>query len=732
MQSAGPIRTNGPLYAEIAGRLDYTDEYSDCILRTVQNLIEQATTAERPGMLLGLIQSGKTRTFLGVIAVALDNGFDNCIILTKGTRALAGQTLVRVRKAFRAAIENDDARVFDIMSLPENLTPYERSLKLIVVCKKEDDNLRRLERALCDTYPDLSQRRTLILDDEADMASLGFRTRDGLVELAVIPAQIERLRNALTNAGYLQVTATPYSLYLQPSSDQVLPDGVYHPLRPAFTELVPVHGHYVGGREYFELSEDPDHPAYYFQRSVDQQELDALRREDGRRLRIEDVLVSPRIPAMRHSICAFVVGGSIRRLQQRRTSDRRPKYSFIFHLDRAREAHRWQERVVREIVDQLCREADADTARFRALMRQAYDDLARSVERSNQWLPSFEEVLEEVHVLLPACMVTKVNSDNDVQAMLDDEGQLELRNPLNVFIGGQILDRGLTVAGVIGFYYGRNPQRFQQDTVLQHCRMYGARPLADLGVTRFYTSDRIHGVLRRIHQFDQALREAFRAHGQDAGVVFVTQHGAGLVACSPNKLSLSSIETLRSGGRALPIGFDIARGARARRTAEEIDSTLREAGDDSGNNVFEISMEQAVELIRLASSVYEFSPGYNWDVDLLAAQLRYVSTQRGETILCSVRRDREIRRLRPNGRPANAPDTSQREGAVARADATRQPILFMIQQRGGEDLGWKNGPFWWPVIYWPQEMRTVIFSDELEPTRENGDEDVQRAAAAVQ
>jgi hypothetical protein len=718
-----PMRTNGPLYEEIARDLGYTTEYSRCILRTVRSLIEQATTNERPGMLLGLIQSGKTRTFLGVIALALDNGFDNCIILTKGTKPLARQTLMRVRQAFRSAIENDDARVFDIMALPENLTSYERSLKLIVVCKKEDDNLRRLERALCDTYPELSQRRTLIIDDEADLASLGFRTRGGQTELAVIPSQIERLRHALTRAGYLQVTATPYSLYLQPSSDQIMPDGVYRPLRPAFTELVPVHEDYVGGKQYFELSQDPDHPAYYFQRSVAQQELDALRREDGRRLKIEDVLVSPRIPEMRHSICAFVVGGSIRRLQERQTSGRRLKYSFIFHLDRARDAHRWQERVVGEIVDQLRGESDGNTGRFRALMQQAYDDLAVSVGLSEQWLPSFEEVLTEARALLPACMVTKVNSDNDVQAMLDDEGQLELRNPLNVFIGGQILDRGLTVAGVIGFYYGRSPQRFQQDTVLQHCRMYGARPVADLGVTRFYTSDRIHFVLRRIHEFDQALREAFLAGGQDAGVVFVTQHAAGVIACSPNKLALSSIETLRAGGRALPIGFDIARGAGARRTADEIDRTLRAAGDDSGNNVFEISTQQALELVRLATSIYEFSPGYEWDVGLLAAELRYLSAQRGDNLLCSVRRDREISRLRPGGRPANAPDTSQREGAVARMEAIRQPILFMIQQRGGEAFKWKNGPFWWPVIYWPQEMRTVIFSGELDPAAENGDED---------
>src|SRR2546430_11826954 len=49
------------------------------------------------------------------------------------------------------------------------------------------------------------------------------------------------------------------------------------------------------------------------------------------------------------------------------------------------------------------------------------------------------------------------------------------------------LDRGVTLANLIGFYYGRRPQKFQQDTVLQHSRMYGYRR-DDLAVTRFYTS----------------------------------------------------------------------------------------------------------------------------------------------------------------------------------------------------------------------------------------------------
>ena len=39
-------------------------------------------------------------------------------------------------------------------------------------------------------------------------------------------------------------------------------------------------------------------------------------------------------------------------------------------------------------------------------------------------------------------MITKVNSDKAVKELLADDGQLRLRTPLNMFIGGQILDSG--------------------------------------------------------------------------------------------------------------------------------------------------------------------------------------------------------------------------------------------------------------------------------------------------
>ena len=113
------------------------------------------------------------------------------------------------------------------------------------------------------------------------------------------------------------------------------------------------------------------------------------------------------------------------------------------------------------------------------MLHTSYEDLKRSVLLGGLAVPSFEECAQQVRkaLLEGYLMITKVNSDKEVDELLDSQGQLKLRTPMNLFIGGQILDRGITVANLISFYYGRNPKKFQQDTVLQHfvCMALGQR-----------------------------------------------------------------------------------------------------------------------------------------------------------------------------------------------------------------------------------------------------------------
>lgn len=56
------------------------------------------------------------------------------------------------------------------------------------------------------------------------------------------------------------------------------------------------------------------------------------------------------------------------------------------------------------------------------------------------------------------------------------------------------------------------------------------------------------------------------------------------------------------------------------------------------------------------------------------------------------------------------PDTARTEGAVARTAAQQLPVLMMIRQNGAESQGWRDCPFWWPVIITPARMRTTLFA----------------------
>ena len=200
------------------------------------------------------------------------------------------------------------------------------------------------------------------------------------------------------------------------------------------------------------------------------------------------------------------------------------------------------------IRDALVDQARADSPLFDELVRAAFMDLRRSIELEAITLPNVEEVKRSVAEALETgqLMITKVNSDNEIRKLLADDGQLKLRTPFNMFIGGQILDRGITINNLIAFYYGRNPNRFQQDTVLQHSRMYGARSTADLAVTRFYAPQHVYQIMRRIHGFDGALREAFESGAHDRGVYFIQKDAADrLIPCSPNKLLFSDVVSIR-------------------------------------------------------------------------------------------------------------------------------------------------------------------------------------------
>lgn len=717
------INLKGEYYNRLIEQNSYNERDKECIENTVKNIMSNDTSVDKPGMMLGKIQSGKTRAFTGVIGLAFDNDYDVAIILTKGTKALVQQTYERLKKEFYYFYQEEEFDIFDIMKLPDDLVQYELDCKkIVIVVKKEKNNLARLHDALFHKYKILGNKRILIIDDEADYASIGFnKTKKEGIEIRTLAGQIDDIRKKLRSASFLQVTATPYSLYLQPQNIEIKEKNQkFLPVKPAFTTLVPYGSNYVGGEIYFKDSLDNDNIAHYLFDEVKYTELDVLKQLDRRKFKIEEALRHNRISTLRNAVVNFLVGGSIRRLQLKEEGKKikKQKYSLIVHTEQKKESHSWQYKVVSELLKQLSYEAENNTKLYKDLIKGSYNSLKESVELAGFDIPQCGDVIEEVSNTLHTNIVriTKVNSEKDVATLLDDSGQLRLRTPFNIFIGGQILDRGITIGNLIGFYYGRNPKKFQQDTVLQHSRMYGYRPKEDLAVTRFYTTGKIFNVMKKINDFDETLRDKIKS-SDDKGVIFIHKDEKNEIApCSPNKILLSDIMTIKPYKRILPVGFNTLKYKKDMRPLmDELDNKISRL--DNGSDYFKMDYEDAVNIINLISKTLEFEHGYEFDFDSMSATLRYLCENNYSSrnkVYGIIRRERNIRRFLENtNRYSDAPDSAKgikSEGKLARVIGKDNPVLILLRQNGKEELGWNGHPFWWPVLVAPKKSPVIIYT----------------------
>lgn len=670
-------------------------------------------------MLLGKIQSGKTRAFLGVIARAFDRGYDVAIVLTKGTKTLAGQTVKRIGRDFRAFVDADEVVVFDIMSAPEPLTRSELRRKLVIVAKKQAQNLERIQAMFDEKYPGLKDRRVLIVDDEADLASVRFTRKKGEPDYdqGRIANQMDLLRKTLARVSFLQVTATPYALYLQPEDYEASSTAkeVFYPKRPAFTELLPIHAEYVGGEHYFG-GHGLDSPNAYLYVEVAEAEHDALRSNDGRTIRSDRLWTSDNIRILRRSLIAFLLGVAVRRHQQQSQELTPKKYAMIIHNDTQKAAHEWQWETVNRLVAAFEEAAENGDARLRTLFNEAYEDLSRSVIANDDPMPGCDESFAWVKDLIldGELNVQRVNSDVQLEPLLDPEtAELRLRAKANVFIGGSILDRGITVPQLLAFYYGRNPKRMQADTVLQHSRMYGARHLSDLAVTRFYTSRGVYERLSQIHALESALREALENGMDDAGVVFIqTDAKRRVVPCAPGKISLSDVVAVRPNDFLLPTGFDTIAGGKLRPLVARIDGLVPAECTDT-RRFSAITVDQAVELLRAIEPTLALEDETSFDWQAMIGLLRYYADATDGRVLLLAETGRRLSKSASGDKSGLSIIGGADIRALIREPTRDAPALVLLKQDGGPELRWKAGPFWWPVLASPPQAKPCVYATKV-------------------
>jgi hypothetical protein len=441
-----------------------------------------------------------------------------------------------------------------------------------------------------------------------------------------------------------------------------------------------------------------------------------LRRPDQRRISQESVLASPNTVGIRRAIVTFVVSVCVRQWQQREAGDKLKKYAMIIHNDTQKAAHAWQDQVIDWIFKAVSKAAESNPESLRPLFNEAYDDLEASVTADGGRMPRREEAFDALIDALHSddIVVERVNSDADVMVLLDDKAELKLRTPYNVFVGGNILDRGITIPNLVAFYYGRNPRTMQADTVLQHSRMYGDRDRRDLAVTRFYTSRAVYDRLYSINEFENALREAFETGAHDRGVVFIQADPNNRIRpCAPNKVLLSHVVAVSRDSMLLPTDFQTRGGRAMAEIQTKLERLIKPEWRDTGEYV-RIDKKTALAIIDAIEESMEFdSVEFEWDA--MRALIDYyadVDTAGDGRILLLAETGRRLDREKSGDKSGRSILGTALRAKVLDPSRTK-PALVLLQQEGGRDLGWTAHRFWWPVFAAPSDAEPCVFAAKV-------------------
>jgi len=188
------------------------------------------------GLIYGLVQSGKTGVLTVTGAMGADEGYRTIIVLTSDIDPLYEQTLARVQEAFPGIDVIGKKEFRDAASFLQRV----KQRTCAIVTTKNSGLLETLIENF--TTGKVRGLTCLLIDDEADQASLNTREIRADSSRSAINEKIGRLRAFFEKTTYLQVTATPQALFLQQQG---------HAFRPKFTVLSHPGKDYVGGADFF-------------------------------------------------------------------------------------------------------------------------------------------------------------------------------------------------------------------------------------------------------------------------------------------------------------------------------------------------------------------------------------------------------------------------------------------------------------------------------------------------
>ena len=418
---------------------------------------------QETGIVIGKVQSGKTSNFISLISMAFDNGYDITIVLGGTKKPLLKQNSDRIKEYFHDV--KDSVYVLNSNENSDHLNEdnikgfIRRGKKVIIVGLKSVKQITTINQIFKNNS--LSEKPILIIDDEGDEYSLNTKVKQKK-ESSTYSA-IKDLKGTLQKHCYVSVTATPQANLLIGKIDELSPD---------FGVLVPPGDGYCG--------------------------LDVFHSDEKYTITIpenEEPLIDVGIPpSLKKALAMFFVACAIQSYRTRR----KDRLSMLIHISQYKKDHELEYQKVNELLKEWMQKTsnkkDVSYKSVYDIMKEAHAEYSKGNILD---FPCFDEIEDEIIFAVNNSHVHKINGDNTLNGE-DDFYEY------NVYVGGTMLGRGLTIKGLCVTYITRTGKNSSNvDTVQQRARWFGYK-------TKYLDLCRIFAVSKILNEFSD-----IRDHEED-------------------------------------------------------------------------------------------------------------------------------------------------------------------------------------------------------------------------
>ncbi len=486
------------LYDKLSKKNTYSLEELDALskgtLKIINSLSQStnSTTGAIKGMVVGYVQSGKTTSIESLISMAADFGWNTFIMLTGTIENLRVQNSNRLRDDIEYAKAGVVNWAFnqDLKS-----SKYEGLInsgkKVVLVCLKNSKRLSDLKDWLLSAgRPALQKAKILLIDDEADQASLNtckISKEERSKINALITDIIDNHNDEFGAMNYIGYTATPYGNFLNELQSIYPKDFIY---------MLPKSKKYIGAQEIFGYEDDDDFSSSNGLNIINEITDDEL--GEIKSINDGETYLIPK--SLQEAICWFINSLAIFRFEK----IVKP-VSMLIHSDRKTQSHE-------NLANSIKKWINSNKSHLLDMCEVSYKRQTKKID-SNQFCEILPEYPELIHPNYPEFSRLRVFIDEILQSdmgftKMDDKKKLIYTRGLHlvidncktsswmkddeyarlsypekddnidfatgfIVVGGDTLSRGLTIEGLTSTYFCRKVS--QVDTLMQMGRWFGYR-----------------------------------------------------------------------------------------------------------------------------------------------------------------------------------------------------------------------------------------------------------------